>query len=271
MEGFSRKLRASGHSLILFAACVSVMGAVRAAAPDTAADCSVVSGEVIRPLVELYTSEGCSSCPPADRWLSRQAPVSDANFLAFHVDYWDYIGWADPFASPAFAARQRARVAAQGARTVYTPQVMVGGQARVRWQDPVAFKAALGDVAAIAPVALSIRLQRDGEVWTAAVGAAWHALPSSSRLWLARYEDGQQSRVQAGENAGATLRHDRVVTALFGPWPLTGDSPLAERLDLDDVDSRWGLTAFVQTERGEILQSLSLDTGQCQTGNAAPD
>jgi hypothetical protein len=81
------------------------------------------------PLLELYTSEGCSSCPPADRWLmdlvNGGRPIA-AVPLAFHVGYWDYIGWKDRFAVPAHEARQRARVAAAGERVVYTPQVMLG-------------------------------------------------------------------------------------------------------------------------------------------------
>jgi len=68
--------------------------------------CSARSGDLRTPLVELYTSEGCSSCPPADRWLSARARASDANWLAFHVDYWDDIGWPDRFASPLFSQRQ---------------------------------------------------------------------------------------------------------------------------------------------------------------------
>ena len=80
------------------------------------------------PLVELYTSEGCSRYPPADRWLSKQVGQADTNRLALHVDYWDEIGWPDRFGSPAWSQRQRLRVSDQGGDTRYTPQVMVGAQ-----------------------------------------------------------------------------------------------------------------------------------------------
>lgn len=89
--------------------------------------CAARTGSATQPLVELYTSEGCSSCPPADRWLSQSLTqgADRVNWLAFHVDYWDSIGWPDRFASPAYSRRQEARVAATGARAVYTPQVIV--------------------------------------------------------------------------------------------------------------------------------------------------
>ncbi len=83
--------------------------------------CSARSGPTDMPLVELYTSEGCSSCPPADRWLTGQLKDRRANWLAFHVDYWDSIGWPDRFGSPANSQRQRQRVGAHGGDTVYTP------------------------------------------------------------------------------------------------------------------------------------------------------
>ena len=102
------------------------------------ADCVAISPSTRTALVELYTSEGCNSCPPADRWLSRQTEREwDARqvvALAFHVDYWDRLGWKDRFAQPAFSARQRALAAQQGSRTVYTPQVLVSGRSLPQWQ-----------------------------------------------------------------------------------------------------------------------------------------
>lgn len=90
-----------------------------------AATCSAASGPSRARLLELYTSEGCSSCPPAERWLSQLPPDSGVVPLAFHVDYWDRLGWRDPFAQAAFSRRQRARNSKLG--WVYTPQVMLDG------------------------------------------------------------------------------------------------------------------------------------------------
>ena len=90
-------------------------------------------------LVELYTSEGCDSCPPADRWLTKQFPAAatDARAvaLAFHVDYWDRLGWADRFASPAYTERQYASMRANAATFVYTPQVLLQGHDLRGWAD----------------------------------------------------------------------------------------------------------------------------------------
>ena len=118
--------------------------------------CSTTSGDQIIPLVELYTSEGCSSCPPADRWLSTQLARKDINLLAFHVDYWDSIGWKDRFASPAYSQRQRERVNAAGADTVYTPQVMVGRDVRTSWQSSARFDSALASIEGQAGVIIKL-------------------------------------------------------------------------------------------------------------------
>src|SRR5258706_16133613 len=95
-----------------------------------APDCTVRSGPSTAALVELYTSEGCSSCPPADQWLSSFGRARRSGLvvpIAFHVSYWDYIGWKDAYADPRFGERQRERAQATGASMVYTPQVMIGG------------------------------------------------------------------------------------------------------------------------------------------------
>jgi len=112
----------------------SIAGAAFLAASTayaTQTSCQAVSGAHTTPLVELYTSEGCDSCPPADRWLSSQFPRSgDANralALAFHVDYWDRLGWTDRFASHAYTERQYAAMQANGKTFVVTPQVLLQG------------------------------------------------------------------------------------------------------------------------------------------------
>ena len=97
-----------------------------------AGQCSAKSGNKTAAVLELYTSEGCSSCPPADKWISSLAPggftANQIVPLAFHVDYWDYIGWADRFANKKFSGRHRGLARANGSGTVYTPQVFVNGK-----------------------------------------------------------------------------------------------------------------------------------------------
>src|SRR5436853_6095537 len=104
------------------------------------------SGAQRNALVELYTSEGCSSCPPADRWLSTQRAFAAAGKVvpvAFHVTYWDYIGWRDAYADERHTARQKDRASASGARYVYTPQVVLGGHDFPEWSASSAYERAV--------------------------------------------------------------------------------------------------------------------------------
>jgi len=151
------------------------------------------------PLVlELYTSEGCSSCPPADRWLSTLKGREDLLPLAFHVGYWNRLGWIDRFATRETTDRQYALAQAMGARNVYTPQVVAQGRDWRGWP-------ALPTPPATAP--MSLKLRRDGERVVAEVGAA----PGRWTGYWAVLEDGHRSRVTAGENRGESLAHDHVV------------------------------------------------------------
>lgn len=243
---------------------LALVGAVTPALAQAADACIARSGAQVVPLVELYTSEGCSSCPPADRWLSQHYNDDNANFLAFHVDYWDSIGWPDRFASHAYTVRQRSRVGAQGGSTVYTPQVMVGSEVRTSWRSGWAWRGAVRDARQPAGAALALRLRPQGNGWQAALGAAptEHA-GQGAQVWLARYVDNQTTAVKAGENRGVTLRHDRVVRELYGPWKL-GSESISEKIDLPAEAASWGLTAFVQGPKGDVLQSLALNPAQCK-------
>ena len=228
--------------------------------------CTARTGPSAQPLVELYTSEGCSSCPPADRWLSQalQQGAGRVTWLASHVDYWDSIGWPDGSASPAYSRRQEARVAATGARAVYTPQVMVGRQANAPWRNPAAFRAALGSQSGPASAGLALRLlPRASGGPRVMLGAAPAGTASAAaQVWLAQYQDGQVTAVRGGENEGTTLRHDRVVHRLLGPW-LLARMPLTRSVQIEPLDGPWGLVAFVQDARGSTLQSLTLPASPC--------
>lgn len=231
--------------------------------------CTARSGSQVVPLVELYTSEGCSSCPPADRWLSAQSSDDSVNWLAFHVDYWDDIGWPDRFASAAYSQRQRARVGAGGGSTVYTPQVMVGTDVRASWHSVRGLRASLQQARQPALAALALRLQPDGDGWQAALGAARTpaAGTDAAQVWLAQYSDAQVSEVKAGENRGVTLHHDRVVRRLWGPWPLQA-ATLAQRVTLESSSPQWGVVAFVQDRSGRVWQSLGLPAQACAAMSA---
>ncbi|WP_057657314.1 DUF1223 domain-containing protein [Pseudoxanthomonas dokdonensis] len=227
--------------------------------------CAARSGAQRVPLVELYTSEGCSSCPPADHWLSTQLPAQQANFLAFHVDYWDDIGWPDRFASPAYSNRQRQRVASAGGDTVYTPQVMVGAEVNGNWRSRSLWQATLAAEQRQAPgVALALQMTRTDDGWRVGIGATGLAADvPNARLWLARYVNGQLTQVRAGENQGRQLRHDRVVTGLLGPWPLSAGTLSQQAMLPASTGDDWGIVAFAQTADGQILQSLQLAASDC--------
>ena len=181
----------------------ALSAAMTAAMSAAAADgsCTAQSAAIAPTVVELYTSEGCSSCPPADRWLSTLKGRPDVLALSFHVTYWDRLGWPDRFARPEYTQRQYTLAQQAGRANVYTPQVLVNGQDWRRWpQLPV-------PTAAEAP---ALSLARDGEVVTLTVAPA----AASKQRWAGHWvvlEDGHQSRVNAGENAGETLKHDHVV------------------------------------------------------------
>ena len=168
------------------------------------AACSARSGSTITPVVELYTSEGCNSCPPADRWLSRIAPDADAVALAFHVDYWDRLGWKDRFASAAHTARQSQQQASNGARFSYTPQVVVDGVDRKDWPGVRL------PLKALALSQVQVALVREGERFVAHVEPAAGG-PARLAAYWAVTESNHVTSVKAGENEGATLKHDFVV------------------------------------------------------------
>ena len=198
-------LRALPRPLAVLASALvtALAGATVALAADATA-CTARSGPTVAPVVELYTSEGCSSCPPADRWLSRIAPDAEAVALAFHVDYWDRLGWKDRFASAAHTLRQGQQQATNGARFSYTPQVVVDGADRKDW--PVVRlplkTAALSQV--------QVTLAREGDRFVARVEPVAGG-PGRLAAYWAVTEANHVTSVRAGENDGVTLRHDFVV------------------------------------------------------------
>jgi hypothetical protein len=266
MHAFIKNFRFPMRSFAVLWLTMATTAAMADDKPSSAPGCSVRSGVHVVPLVELYTSEGCSSCPPADRWLSQRirGDAANANWLAFHVDYWDELGWPDRFASPTYSERQRRRVGATGGATVYTPQVMIGGDVRVDWRDATDFSRTLQTVRIPAKVGLALAFRRDATGGELRLGAARQPGQSADAwVWLAQSVDGQQTQVRAGENDGVALRHDRVVRKLWGPWRL-GDRPLAQRLRIPAEASGADFTAFVQDATGATWQSLRLPADRCR-------
>lgn len=233
------------------------------AGPAGAGQCVSRSGPGTAALVELYTSEGCSSCPPADRWLAtlgqRYAPGSVVP-LALHVDYWDYIGWKDPYARREFSLRQRKLSQLQRMALVYTPQVVLQGRDFRGWGTKGFDEAVARINAQPARATLKLELLRaDASGLDIEVSAELTKPVDDPALYLAAYQGRLESRVTAGENRGRILTHEHVVLEWLGPFAIT--SRLMERRTLPllpgAVPASSGVAAFVQSRRtGEVLQAL---------------
>jgi hypothetical protein len=236
--------------------------------PLLAAECSASSGVQTIALLELYTSEGCSSCPPADRWLGKlvmQGFAPDRVIpLALHVDYWDSLGWKDSFAKLGFAHRQREMAGLNRSSFVYTPQVMLNGRDYRGWGSAGRFAS---DIAAInrnparANIKLTINQLSTGSI---EVSATVQALKQGTPvLYVALYENDLTTAVKAGENSGASLHHDYVVREWLGPYSIDDKTTslwqqkLALKPDWKVKDM--GAVAFVQNRAsGEVLQAVAL-------------
>jgi hypothetical protein len=230
-----------------------------ASASAQASQCAAQSGPGTAALVELYTSEGCSSCPPAERWLGTLAERYSGGAvvpLALHVDYWDYFAWKDPYAKREFALRQRKLSQLQRLALVYTPKVVLQGRDFRAWGTQ-AFDEAVSRINS-QPAKARIRLallDATGHGLDAEASAELLVPTEDAVLYMAAY----QSRLTAGENRGRILTHDYVVLEWQGPFPIAGRLVARRRLALLPGATRAnsGITAFVQHRRsGEVLQAL---------------
>jgi hypothetical protein len=233
-------------------------------AAAVAAQCTASSGTGTAALVELYTSEGCSSCPPADRWLASlgsRYPAGNVVPLALHVDYWDYIGWKDPYAKREFSLRQRKFSQLQRMALVYTPQVVLQGRDFRAWASK-SFDQAVAKINA-QPARTKLRLavmSADAQALEVEAVAELVQASADADLYLAAYRSRLESQVKAGENRGRLLTHDYVVLEWQGPFAFAG-RVLTERRKVPllpgAAPANSGVAAFVQDRRtGEVLQAL---------------
>ncbi len=196
-----------------FLAVLSFIGLVQA--PQAFAQ----NGPVV---VELYTSQGCSSCPPADAMMHDLADREDVIALALHVDYWDYIGWKDIFGRPENTQRQHAYARAANATTVYTPQMIFNGQDHVVGSRAMPVMDALQKHLARGQP-FDVRLSRNGDQVSIRAGAG----PQGDyAVQLVRYMPRATVDIRRGENAGRTITYANIVTAwdVIGRWD--GRAPL---------------------------------------------
>lgn len=222
-------------------------GLALAAAPAWAAEPIVV---------ELFTSEGCSSCPPADALLAELAAQAGVLALSYHIDYWDGLGWKDPYSSAAATARQRRYVDELGVGTLYTPQIVVDGQWQAVGSDRGEVARALA-AARNTPAALPIALAVDRGEARVTIGSGGRGIAGS--VLLIGFDRSRTDKVARGENAGRTLTHADVVRGIaqigrFDGTAATIAAPIgwpAERL-----------AAIVQAPDGRILGAAVADAAR---------
>ncbi len=197
-------------------------------------------------LIELFTSQGCNSCPPADALLAELAVRDDVLPLALHVDYWDYIGWKDKFARPEHTARQKAYAHVAGASTIYTPQMVVGGTDHVVGYKPMrvadymkAHEATLADVEVRAEIV-------DGKMRIKCLVKDGTTLPTKINVDIVRFNPSETVDIKHGENAGETIAYTNIVT----DWERVATWDGRETLELDTAMAGDGPMALILQEPG---------------------
>ena len=245
----------------LAALATSVAGLPLTAMANT---CSKASPAHTIALLELYTSEGCDSCPAADKFVSNLPKSTSLSSdqvipLSLHVDYWDYIGWKDVFAKPIFTQRQRNLAQLAGTRSVYTPEIFVAGKELRDWRGGVVNAVArINSQPAQANIQISIDKLEANKLNFSVQGKSMQV----GNLHFALVEQSLISKIMAGENRGATLQHDYVVREWGEAIALSAGASNTQNRQLNipanAVRKNLSVVAFVQAEKGEVLQALSL-------------
>ncbi|MBV2361260.1 DUF1223 domain-containing protein [Thalassococcus sp. CAU 1522] len=227
----------------IFAFCVAAAGLAPVAAKAQA-------NPVV---VELFTSQGCSSCPPADEILGSLADRDDVIPLALHVDYWDYIGWKDSFAQPGFTKRQKGYAQTGGRRSIYTPQMVINGQEDVVGSHPMKV-ADLIQKHRESPKKAAVTLERRGNSLVIRAKANGQIAPCD--IHLVRYKPSESVKIRRGENAGQTLAYSHIVKdwSVVGRWDGALDFETTVQINGSDP-----VVVLVQTPRyGPIIAAARL-------------
>lgn len=206
-------------------------------------------------VVELFTSQGCSSCPPADELMGELAAHEDVIALSLHVDYWDYIGWEDTFAEPAFTARQHGYRIAAESTVVYTPQMIVDGERTVQGYRPMELAQLISEQAE-APDPISISVEGEGGTYLIRAAAAGGALPVLD-VHIVSYSPHEQVDVLRGENAGHLTNHYNVVRSwnVVAEWD--GSAPFSAQVT--PQSDRPHVVLFQAQDHGAILGAARLN------------
>ncbi len=212
----------------------------------TAPTASVAASAQAPAFVELFTSQGCSSCPPADAYMRELAKRDDVVALSFHVDYWDRLGWPDTLASPAFSARQRDYAQARGDGEVYTPQIVVGGREHAVGSAQDDVERILSRMAA----EVGVDCAEEGGRLTVILSEAGDAMAAT--IWLAAFDIVNAVPIARGENAGRTVAYTHSVTALSRLADWNGEATRMA-FEMPELGANRGAAVFVQTENGHVV------------------
>jgi hypothetical protein len=221
------------------------------------AECLTRSSTPAAHIVELYTSEGCSSCPPAENWLRKlSAANADIVALEFHVDYWDSLGWHDRFSDPRYTERQQQIAAHSQKSIVYTPEVIVDGREWRNWSGH--------DLPEVRAGAIPVELQWvPGHPLRARIDVGSAARVDSLRWYLAVTEAGLKSTITAGENRGSTLPHAQVVRAMSGPLAVTDDAVLSDLPADIDYEHASLVALVVDALTGDAVTAVRVSLAGC--------
>lgn len=215
-------------------------------------------------ILELYTSQGCSSCPPADEYLRQLVSRDNVVPLSFHVNYWDYIGWPDPFAKDEHTQRQRAYSRHFNLRYVYTPQMVVQGAFQVTGSNRGDVDKAISQAKELPQIPVNATLTAAGKLDIAIGGVQTH---ERARVWGIAYDKGHTTEILRGENRGRTITYANVVRQLvdLGRWdgPERTFTVNANQFNWVEQD---GIVIIVQTERdGRIVGTAHVPLTSAQT------
>ncbi len=237
---------------------IAIMAALGLAGLALSAPLAHADGNVV--VVELYTSQGCSSCPPADEVLAQLTGRDDVIALSLHVDYWDYLGWRDTFAQRQFSQRQVAYRDAWRKNVVYTPQMVVQGRDDVMGSRSDALAAAIAAAQQVEPP-VKVTIERQGGMLKCRIE------PGPERVvgivWIAKYTLSATVEIGRGENAGRTITYTNVVNSLnrIGSW--AGIEP--EEVAMPQPEPGEGVAIWIQAgEAGPILAAAKIENPAAQ-------
>ena len=232
---------------------IAILAALGIAGLALSAPPAQAGGNVV--VVELYTSQGCNSCPPADEILAQLSGRDDVIALSLHVDYWDYLGWRDTFAQHQFAQRQAAYRDAWRNRVVYTPQMVVQGRYDVMGSNPDDLAAAIDAALRVEPP-VKVTIERQGGMLKCRIE------PGAERtvgiVWIAKYTLSATVEIDRGENAGRTITYMNVVNSLhrIGAWA----GVEREDISMPQPGPGEGVALWIQAgEAGPILAAAKIE------------